>query len=59
MKKKIFATIFAALAFMPSQAQIMLSPVVDSTIGGLTDNNVEIAENRLRNVISSLGMESG
>ena len=59
MKKKIFATIFAALAFVPSQAQIMLSPVVESTIGGLTENNVEIAENRLRNVISSLGMESG
>ena len=59
MKKKIFATFLAALAFVPSQAQIMLSPVVDSTIGGLTENNVEIAENRLRNVISSLGMESG
>ncbi len=59
MKKKIFAAIVAALAFVPLQAQIMLSPIIDSTIKGLNENNVTIAEGRLRNVISSLGMESG
>ena len=57
--KKFFATIVALLAFMPSQAQIMLSPYIDSAIDGLTENNVSIAENRLRNVISSNGMISG
>lgn len=59
MVKKFLVSLVAALAFLPSQAQIMLSPIVDSTIGGLTENNVTIAENRLRNVISSMGMESG
>jgi hypothetical protein len=59
MVKKYLLSLVAALAFLPSQAQIMLTPIVDSTIGGLTENNVTIAENRLRNVISSMGMESG
>lgn len=59
MVKKFLLSLVAALAFLPSQAQIMLTPIVDSTIGGLTENNVTIAENRLRNVISSMGMESG
>ena len=59
MKKKIFAAIHFALTFSSSHAQIMLSPVIDSAIDGLNENNMTIAENRLRNVISSLGMESG
>lgn len=59
MKKRFLAAILAACTFLPSQAQIMLSPIVDSAIDGLTENNVTIAENRLRNVISSLGLESG
>lgn len=59
MKKRFLAAVLAAYAFLPSQAQIMLSPIVDSAIDGLTENNVTIAENRLRNVISSLGLESG
>lgn len=57
--KKFFATVIIALACLPSQAQIMLSPIIESTINGLTENNMTIAEGRLRNVISSLGMESG
>ncbi len=57
--KKFFLAVAFALSFVPSQAQIMLSPIIDSTINGLTENNVTIAEGRLRNVISSLGMESG
>lgn len=58
-KKKLFSALIAAMVFLPSQAQIMLTPVIDSAIDGLTENNITIAENRLRNVISSLGMESG
>ena len=58
-KKHFLATIVAAMTFLPSQAQIMLSPIIDSAINGLTENNVTIAEGRLRSVISSLGMESG
>ena len=42
-----------------ASAQIMLSPVFDSTIGGLTENNVYILEGRLQSLISSMGMESG
>ena len=51
MKKKIFAAILFALTFSSSHAQIMLSPVIDSAIDGLNENNMTIAENRLRNVI--------
>jgi len=58
-KKHFLAAIVAAMTFLPSQAQIMLSPIIDSAINGLTENNVTIAEGRLRSVISSLGMESG
>lgn len=42
-----------------ASAQIMLSPVFDSTISGLTENNVSILEGRLQSLISSMGMESG
>lgn len=42
-----------------SSAQIMLSPVIDATIEGLNDNNSAILGSRLRNIISSAGMESG
>ena len=59
MKKKIFASIVALFALMPLKAQIMLSPVFDASIGGLTENNMSIVEGRLRSIISSLGMESG
>lgn len=59
MKKRFFAAIIAALAFVPSQAQIMLSPIFESAIKGLNENNVTIADGRLRSVISSMGMESG
>ncbi len=58
-KKSIFILLSAALMSLPTKAQIMLSPIIDSAIDGLNENNVTIAESRLRNVISSLGMESG
>ena len=42
-----------------TSAQIMLSPVFDSAIDGLNENNVSILEGRLQSLISSMGMESG
>lgn len=57
--KKFFSLALASFAMLPMSAQIMLSPCFDSTIGGLTDNNMAIVEGRLRNVISSCGAESG
>lgn len=39
-------------------AQIMLSPIIDSSIEGLNTNNETIAESRIRNIISSAGMAS-
>ena len=57
--KKIFSLALASFSALPFSAQIMLSPCFDSSIGGLTDNNMAIVEGRLRNVISSCGAESG
>lgn len=57
--KKLFAIAFAAMMMQPGKAQIMISPIIDSAIDGLTENNMTIAETRLRNIISSVGMESG
>ncbi len=56
--KKFFMTILGACFFIEMYAQIALSPYVESAIDGLTVNNVTIAENRLRNVISSMGLQS-
>lgn len=58
MKKVLFATLMAALA-LPIKAQIMLTPIIDSAIDGLNENNISIAEGRLKSLISSMGMESG
>ena len=41
-----------------ASAQIMLSPVFDSAINGLNENNTAILEGRLQSLISSMGMES-
>lgn len=57
--KKIFAVVAVALSTLTASAQIMLSPIFDSTINGLNENNVSIAEGRLRSIISQQGMESG
>lgn len=40
-------------------AQIQLTPYVDSTVGGLNENNVGVIENRLRTLISQQGLQSG
>lgn len=57
--RKILIFVFCLIFKLNASAQIMLSPVVDSAIEGLNENNVTIVENRLRSIISSLGMESG
>lgn len=56
--KKILIVIFIVCITIASNAQIQLTPIVDSEIGGLTPNNISIAEGRLRSIISSNGMES-
>lgn len=58
VKKYLFGLLMMGMSSVAS-AQIMLSPIIDSAIDGLTENNVSIAEGRLRNIISSMGMESG
>lgn len=57
--KRLHTFIIVAMTMISSQAQIMISPVIDAAIDGLNENNMAIAEGRLRSVISSLGMESG
>lgn len=47
------------LGSVGASAQIMLSPVFDSAIDGMNENNVSILEGRLQSLISSMGMESG
>lgn len=60
MKIKSFILGFVCmLSSLTSFGQIMLSPAFDSSIKGLNENNVSIAEGRIQSVISSLGMESG
>ena len=47
-----------ALMCFAAQAQIMMTPYVDATVGGLNENNIQLVENRLRSIISAAGMES-
>lgn len=56
--KKILLSLAAAIIAMVAQAQIMMTPYVDATIGGLDENNTQLVENRLRSIISAAGMES-
>jgi hypothetical protein len=57
--KHYIVVLFLALWSATTSAQIMLSPVFDSDIDGLNENNISVVEGRLRSIISSLGMESG
>ena len=57
--KQFLIAVSLLLGSAGAWAQIMLTPVFDSTIGGLTENNVSILEGRLQSLISSMGMESG
>lgn len=59
MKKIIITFLAIILVAIPSMSQIMLSPVITSTIPGLTNNNASIIDGRLRHIISASGMESG
>lgn len=57
--RHLLTTAVLALGSFTCSAQIMLSPMFDSAIDGLNENNTLIAEGRLRSIISSLGMQSG
>ena len=57
--KKIYISAIVALISMPASAQIMITPIVESAIDGLTENNIAIVEGRLRNMISANDMASG
>ncbi|MBO7068156.1 MAG: hypothetical protein J6W52_05700 [Bacteroidaceae bacterium] len=57
--KKHLIAISLLFGSLGTSAQIMLSPVFDSAIKGLNENNVSILEGRLQSLISSMGMESG
>lgn len=57
MKRKIFILIVAVfMTCLHASAQIMLTPMIDSSIGGVTANNRELIEDRLRHIIASEGM---
>ena len=58
IKKYFITTLFIFVSAFAS-AQITLSPIFDSSVGGLNENNISIVEGRLQSMISSLGMESG
>ncbi len=57
--KHFFISLSLLLCSVSASSQITLSPVFDSAINGLNENNVSILEGRLQRIISSLGMESG
>ena len=57
--KQFLIAVSLLLGSAGASAQIMLTPVFDSTIGGLNENNAAILEGRLQSLISSMGMESG
>lgn len=59
MRKCLFLVTAIVFVTISLQAQITLSPVIDSSVGGLTENNKSIIEGRLHKIISSMGMESG
>lgn len=57
MKKTLLIIVLAIIA-ITSKAEVALTPYVDATFGGLNENNINAAENRLRTLISSNGMVS-
>lgn len=58
MIKKVYSLILMLFVAVAAQAQIMLTPFVDSTAGGLDENNVSVLEGNLRTLISRAGLES-
>lgn len=57
--KHFLIAVSLLMGSLGASAQIMLSPVFDSAIDGMNENNVSILEGRLQSLISSMGMESG
>lgn len=58
MFKKLYSLILMLSIWGIAHAQIMLTPYIDSTSGGLDENNVSVLEGNLRSMISRAGLES-
>lgn len=58
MLKRIYSIIVMLGVAFVANAQIMLTPYVDSSAGGLNENNVSVLEENLRTLISRAGLES-
>lgn len=56
--KRYLTILCSCAASLVVSGQIMLTPYVDATLGGLDDNNAQLVENKLRSCISAAGMES-
>ena len=56
--RRLYILIAAATLSFVTQAQIMLTPYVDSTVSGMNTNNGDLVINRLRSIISAAGMTS-
>lgn len=59
MKKKLFSMVLIALFATSAIAQIVLTPCIDSSKGGLDQNNVNVLDGNLRTLITKCGLESG
>lgn len=57
--KRILLFIALSITAYFASAQIQLTPYVSATTGGVDANNSSVIENRLRSMISQMGMESG
>ena len=57
MKRRAIILVMAlTMTCLSTSAQIMLTPMIDSSIGGVTANNRALIEDRLRQIIASEGM---
>lgn len=59
MKRILLLLALVSVAAISSYGQIQLTPYVSATTGGVDRNNASVIENRLRSLISQMGMESG
>lgn len=59
MKKLVSLLLACGMYATTAMAQITLTPYVDSTTGGLDDNNVSVLDGNLRTLITRSGIESG
>ena len=59
MKKIISLLLACGMYVTTAMSQITLTPYVDSSAGGLNDNNVNVLDGYLRTLINRSGLESG